>query len=83
MNDFIIEKKNNYVKITCKEGHYITEWNKDDIKDFSSAKMIFCPTFKDISTYYCITEEENEEYLKLQMEEYERIEKEKEKNKNL
>lgn len=61
MSDLIIEinEKLKFKKITCKENHYITSWDKENILEFYSAKILFTPINVDISKYYCITEEEN------------------------
>lgn len=68
MNELIIEKneKYNFLTISCEQGHYITNWDKQDIKEFTSAKKIFCPANTDTSQYYCVTEEEYNELMELQ-----------------
>ena len=58
------ERKNKrFVKIWCDEGHYITNWGKQDIKDYRDAKIMYCPIGFDISTYYCVSDEEHTQYL--------------------
>lgn len=60
-------EKYNFNKLTCTEGHYITDWEEgDDIKNYSSSQLIFAPVNVDVTKYYCVTEEENERLLELQ-----------------
>lgn len=59
-----------YMKVTCKEGHYITNWNKENVMEFTSAKVMYCPLNIDLSSYYCITETEYNELMEAQREEY-------------
>lgn len=60
----IVEKFERYTKVTCPEGHFITDWDKQDIFYFTDARIMFCPVGYDLSKYYCITEDEHNEYLK-------------------
>lgn len=62
-----INEKFNFKKVSCKEGHYITDWNKDDILDFTSSTVMYCPMSVDLSVYYCISEEEYNELMEKQM----------------
>ena len=56
-------KDKGFVKVWCDEGHYITNWDKQDIKDYTDAKIMYCPLIYDISKYYCVTDEEHTRYL--------------------
>ena len=78
MMDFIIEvnDKLNFKKVTCKEGHYITNWDRQNILDYTSAKIMFCPISTDLEPFYCITDEEHN----LLMEELEKELRERENN---
>lgn len=60
MNEHLIVEVNdklNFKKVTCKEGHYITDWDKVDILKYTSAKVMYCPMNVDLEQYYCVTEE--------------------------
>lgn len=52
-----------YFEVKCADGHYITNWDKNDILKFTDAKIMYCPLDYDISGYYCLTEEEHNEYI--------------------
>lgn len=52
-----------YIEVKCADGHYITNWDKKDIMEFSDAKIMYCPLDYDISGYYCLTEEEHNAYI--------------------
>jgi hypothetical protein len=59
--------KYNFNKLTCTEGHYITDWVEgDDIKKYSSSQLMFTPAAVDVTKYRCVTEEENERLMELQ-----------------
>lgn len=51
-----------FKKVTCTEGHYITNWDKVDILDYTSARIMFCPLTTDLEPFYCVTEEEHLAY---------------------
>ena len=65
--DFIITNKGSFIEITCKEGHNITNWDKNDIKDFSSAKIMVAPIDYDLTKFYCLTDEENDRLMSEQI----------------
>lgn len=72
MNEHLIieyNEKFNFNKVTCPEGHYITNWDKQDIREYTASKIMFCPTSLDLSNYYCLTEEEHNELMEKQEEE--------------
>lgn len=81
MNEHLIVEVNetlNFKKVTCKEGHYITNWDKVDIMQYTSAKVMYCPMGTDLESYYCITEEAHN----ILMEEMEKKAKEEEEKRN-
>ena len=54
----------NFWQLTCSEGHKITSWNEgDDIKDYASFEIAYCPKDADFSIYHCVTAEEDAKYL--------------------
>lgn len=66
MNEHLIvefNEKFNFKKVTCKEGHYITNWDKADIMEYTSAKIMYCPMDTDLEGYYCVTEEEHNDIM--------------------
>lgn len=65
----IVEEKEKFLKVYCSEGCFITDWDREDIKNFNSFRVMYCPKTIDLSRYYCITEEENSELMKKQEEE--------------
>lgn len=82
VNKHLLGKTNDeykFLKVTCKEGHYITNWDKEDILEYHSAKIMYTPLNADLSKYYCVTEEENAQYNedREKAEEQKRIEEEK------
>lgn len=70
MHEIIKEynEKLNLIVIKCSEGCKITSWNEgDDIMDYSSFTVAYCPKNTDTSIYHCITEEEDRKYLEEQL----------------
>lgn len=70
MNEHLIVEVNdklNFKKVTCKEGHYITDWDKVDILKYTSAKVMYCPMNTDLEKFYCITEDEHNELMEKQI----------------
>lgn len=64
----IIETREKFLVVTCREGHYITNWDKEDILKYTSAKVMYCPKNTDLNDYYCVTEEEHNELVEKQRE---------------
>lgn len=62
----IVENKEKFMVVSCSEGHYITNWDKKDVRNYTSAKKMYCPLGYDISGYYCVTEEEHNQLIKEQ-----------------
>lgn len=52
-----------FVEIKCADGHYITNWDKKDILEYTDAKLMYAPIGFDLSTYYCVTDEEHNAYV--------------------
>ena len=77
MSHLIIEynEKYNFNKITCPEGHYITNWNKEDIKEYTASTIMYTPVTFNIDEYYCISEDEHNGYMNRQREILEKEEK--------
>lgn len=70
LNEHLIVETNEeykFLKVTCSEGHYISNWDKEDILNYSSSIVMYCPLSTDLSGYYCITEEENTAYIEQQI----------------
>lgn len=59
-------EKYNFNHITADEGMVITDWDKNDIKDYTSAKEMYCPVTVDLSLLYEISDEMDAEYKELQ-----------------
>ena len=60
----------NFWVISCSEGCKITSWKEgDDIKDYSSFAIAYCPKDADLSIYHCISVEEDKVLLEKQYEE--------------
>lgn len=65
-------EKFNFNHIIADEGMVITDWDKNDIKDYTSGKEMYCPVTVDLSRLYEISDEMDAEYR----EEQERVIKE-------
>ena len=77
MNEHLIIQINeqyNFKKVTCIEGHYLTDWDKNDILEYSATKVMFCPIKLDLSPYYCIDEEEHNNLMEQQLEKMKEME---------
>ena len=60
----------NFWVISCSEGCKITSWKEgDNIKDYSSFAIAYCPKDADLSIYHCISVEEDKVLLEKQYEE--------------
>lgn len=64
-SNFIIEenKDKGYIKVQCKDGHYLTDWDKKDILDYTYSKVMFCPLNYNLDNYYCVSDEEHGRYV--------------------
>ena len=80
MNEnFIVETntENGFIKVECADGHYITNWNKEDIMDYTDAKVMYCPLGYDLEKFYCVTEEEHNALMEEQLAKIKQLEAEK------
>lgn len=56
-------EKFNFNHITAEEGMVITDWNKEDIKEYNSSKEMYAPASRDLSAFYEITDAEDAKYV--------------------
>ena len=61
----VVNKKYFY-ELTPDEGYVLTDWDKNDIIDYSSYKIVVCPLITPIENFYEITVEEDYYNLRLQ-----------------
>lgn len=59
-------EKFNFNHITAEEGMVITDWNGEDIKEYSSAKEMYCPITADLSRYYEVSDAQDAENMEAQ-----------------
>lgn len=59
-------EQHQFYKVTCSEGHIITMWDGENILDYSYGKALYCPLTSDLSKIRCLTDEQHQEYLRLQ-----------------
>lgn len=82
----MITEKNdtyNFYKLTAEDGMVITDWKDgDDIMEYNSAKLIYCPLSIDITKYRELTDAQDEELKKQQEEKRKELEEELEKDHN-
>lgn len=72
-----IEKLEKFTKVESEEGMVLTTFKDgDNILDYSSATKMFAPHSINLDEYREISIEENEKYLKEQLEEIQRLERE-------
>lgn len=55
-------EKFNFNHIIADEGMAVTDWDKNDIKEYVSAKEMYCPVTVDLSLLYEISDEMDAEY---------------------
>ena len=80
MDNINVRITDNFIELTPKEGYCITDWNGENIEEFSATTMIACPNNFDISAYHSILAEDAQ---KLEEEKIEIIsKKEKEQHNN-
>ena len=75
----------NFWVVKCTEGHKITTWKEgDDILEYGTFTIAYCPKDANLDAFHCITEEDDAKYLALQAEAIaKKIEEEKEKEEKL
>lgn len=69
-HDIIVEinSKLNLLLVRCPAGCKITSWNEgDDIMDYSSFTLAYCPMGTDTSIYHCISQEDDERLMREQL----------------
>lgn len=71
-----VNEKLGFLEVKCKEGHYITNWDKKDVVQYNSATVMYCPMSISLDDYYCVTDEENERLIAQQIERLKEIEEE-------
>ena len=54
-----IKYKKLFIEIIADENEYITEWDKQNIEEYSGSKIMYCPKAFDTTIVYAITEEEH------------------------
>lgn len=59
-------EKFNFNHITAEDGMVMTDWDKKDVKEYNSAKEMYCPVTVDLSPYYEISDEMDAEYKEAQ-----------------
>jgi hypothetical protein len=55
-------EKYNFNHITAEDGMVITDWDKIDIKEYTSSIEMYCPVNIDLSRFYEISVEMDAEY---------------------
>lgn len=61
-----IKYKKLFIEIIADENEYITEWDKQNIEEYSASKTMYCPKTYDVSGVYAISQEEHDELVKQQ-----------------
>lgn len=72
MENITIRETDRFIEITANEGYVMTDWNGDNILDYSSTKQMICPVNYDYGAYYTITDEQDAEYVEKQIAEIEK-----------
>ena len=63
----------NFWVVKCSKGHKITTWNEgDDILEYGSFTIAYCPKDADLDVYHTFTAEQDVEYTKQREEEEKR-----------
>lgn len=59
-----INESLNLMVLKCTEGCKITSWNEgDDIMEYTSFSVAYCPIDADTSIYHCVSMEDDEKYM--------------------
>lgn len=72
MENITIRTTDRFIEITANEGYVMTDWNGDDIMDYTSTKVLICPVNYDYDVYRTITDEQDAEYVEKQIAEIEK-----------
>ena len=73
MENITIRTTDRFIEIVANEGYVMTDWNGDNILDYSSTKQLICPLGYDYNGYYNITDEDDTKYMELQLIEIEKM----------
>lgn len=73
MENIILRETDRFIEITANEGYVMTDWDGNDILDYTSTKQLICPKGYNYTAYYTVTDEQDERLLNEQMIEIERI----------
>ena len=73
MKKITIRETDRFIEIYADNGYVLTNWNKDNILDYTSTKMLVCPLNYDYSGFYTISDEDDAKYMELQRIEIEKI----------
>lgn len=55
-----LNEKYNFYHLISEEGMVLTDWDGEDIREYTSSTELYCPLTVDTSKYYEITVEEDE-----------------------
>lgn len=72
MENITIRTTDRFVEIVADEGYVMTDWNGDDILNYTSTKQLICPVNYDYGAYRTITDEQDAEYVDRQIAEIEK-----------
>lgn len=72
MENITIRTTDRFIEIVADEGYVMTDWNGDDIMDYTSTKVLICPVNYDYDVYRTITDEQDAEYVEKQIAEIEK-----------
>ena len=73
MENITIRTTDRFIEITANEGYVMTDWNGNDILNYTSTKVLICPVNYDYGAYYTITDEDDTKYMELQLIEIEKM----------
>lgn len=62
------EKQGYFVHVHCEDGWYLTDWNKEDIKEFHASVCMYLPIRDNYNEYYIIPLDEYNVLMELQKE---------------
>lgn len=58
--EFIVTSYEKYTELVANEGYVITNWNKENIEEYTYCTHLVCSNKFDYSAYYTITKEESD-----------------------
>lgn len=56
-------EKYNFNKVTCTEGHYITNWDGENYITYTASTIMYTPTNVNLDEYYCVTEQQHNDNM--------------------